>query len=31
MHRRRVGRLLQLGFDAGTAEAISELHTPNFM
>jgi TusA-related sulfurtransferase len=31
MHRRRVGRLKQLGFDADTAVAISELHTPNFM
>ncbi len=31
MHRRRVGRLLQLGFDDDTAEQISELHTANFM
>ena len=31
MHRRRVGRLTQLGFDGPTAEAISEMHTPNFM
>jgi hypothetical protein len=31
MHRRRVRRLTQLGFPAGTAEAISELHTSNFM
>jgi hypothetical protein len=31
MHRRRVGRLKQLGFDTDTAVAISELHTPNFM
>jgi hypothetical protein len=28
MHRRRVGRLEQLGFDTSTA--ISEMHTPNF-
>jgi hypothetical protein len=28
---RRVGRLLQLGFDDDTAEQISELHTANFM
>jgi len=26
-----VRRLTQLGFPAGTAEAISELHTSNFM
>lgn len=31
MHRRRVRRLMQLGFPAGTADAISELHTSNFM
>ncbi len=31
MHRRRVGRLRQLGFDGDAAEQISELHTPNFM
>lgn len=31
MHRRRVGRLRQLGFPIGAAEEISELHTPNFM
>jgi TusA-related sulfurtransferase len=31
MHRRRVGRLRQLGFDQRTAEEISELHTANFM
>jgi hypothetical protein len=31
MHRRRVGRLEQLGFPRATAEEISEMHTPNFM
>jgi hypothetical protein len=31
MHTRRVGRLRQLGFDEGTANEISELHTANFM
>jgi TusA-related sulfurtransferase len=31
MRRRRVRRLRQLGFDDDTAEAISELHTANFM
>jgi len=31
MHRRRVTRLTQLGFPPGTAEEISEMHTPNFM
>jgi hypothetical protein len=31
MHLKRVGRLRQLGFDPGTAQEISELHTPNFM
>ncbi|HEY6565980.1 MAG TPA: ferritin-like domain-containing protein, partial [Actinomycetota bacterium] len=31
MHRRRMGRLRQLGFDATAAEEISELHTANFM
>jgi len=31
MHRRRVGRLRQLGFDEASANDISELHTANFM
>lgn len=31
MHRRRVGRLRQLGFDDDSAEQISEMHTANFM
>jgi hypothetical protein len=31
MHRHRMGRLRSLGFDQGTAETISELHTANFM
>jgi TusA-related sulfurtransferase len=31
MHRRRVGRLRQLGFPQATAEEISGFHTPNFM
>ena len=31
MHQHRVGRLRSLGFDPETAEAISELHTANFM
>ena len=31
MHKRRVGRLRQLGFDEATANEISELHTANFM
>jgi TusA-related sulfurtransferase len=31
MHKRRVGRLRQLGFDESTAHEISELHTANFM
>ena len=31
MHRRRVGRLRQLGFDEAAANEISELHTANFM
>ncbi len=31
MHRRRVGRLRQLGFDADAANDISEMHTANFM
>jgi hypothetical protein len=31
MHRRRMGRLMQLGFDRAAADEISELHTPNFM
>jgi len=31
MHRRRVGRLRQLGFDETAANDISELHTANFM
>jgi TusA-related sulfurtransferase len=31
MHRRRVGRLVQLGFTQAVAEEISQLHTPNFM
>ena len=31
MHKRRVGRLRQLGFDESTANEISELHTANFM
>ncbi|MFL5791424.1 MAG: ferritin-like domain-containing protein [Actinomycetota bacterium] len=31
MHRHRMGRLRSLGFDQQTAEAISELHTANFM
>jgi hypothetical protein len=31
MHAHRVRRMLQIGLDRPTAEAISELHTPNFM
>jgi hypothetical protein len=31
MHQRRVGRLRLLGFPKGDAEAISEMHTANFM
>lgn len=31
MHRHRMGRLRSLGFDQETSEAISELHTANFM
>jgi TusA-related sulfurtransferase len=31
MHKRRVGRLRQLGFDGSAANEISELHTANFM
>ena len=31
MHRRRVGRLRQLGFADEAADQISELHTTNFM
>ncbi len=31
MHRLRMGRLRSLGFDQEAAEAISELHTANFM
>jgi TusA-related sulfurtransferase len=31
MHRRRLGRLQQLGFGSEVAEEISALHTPNFM
>jgi TusA-related sulfurtransferase len=31
MHRRRVGRLRQLGFAEDVANEISELHTANFM
>ena len=31
MHRHRMGRLRSLGFGDETAEAISELHTANFM
>jgi hypothetical protein len=31
MHRRRVGRLTQLGFPEATAVELSEMHTPNFM
>jgi TusA-related sulfurtransferase len=31
MHKRRVGRLRQLGFDESAANEISELHTANFM
>jgi len=31
MHRRRVGRLRQLGFAENVANEISELHTANFM
>jgi hypothetical protein len=31
MHRRRVGRLRQLGFDDAAANDISEMHTANFM
>ncbi|MGH2640537.1 MAG: ferritin-like domain-containing protein [Actinomycetota bacterium] len=31
MHRRRVTRLIQLGFPRPLAEEMSELHTPNFM
>jgi hypothetical protein len=29
MHRRRVGRSRQLGFDEAAANEISELHTAN--
>jgi hypothetical protein len=31
MHRRRVGRLRQLGFAENVANEISEMHTANFM
>ena len=31
MHDHRVRRMLQIGLDKDTAEAISGLHTPNFM
>jgi TusA-related sulfurtransferase len=31
MHEYRIRRMLQIGLDLATAEAISELHTPNFM
>jgi len=31
MHRRRVGRLRQLGFAENIANEISEMHTANFM
>ena len=31
MHDHRVRRMLQIGLDRDTAEAISALHTPNFM
>ncbi|MGH2634636.1 MAG: ferritin-like domain-containing protein, partial [Actinomycetota bacterium] len=31
MHRRRIGRLVQLGFAEPAAEEISQMHTPNFM
>jgi hypothetical protein len=31
MHRRRVGRLTQLGFPEAIAVELSEMHTPNFM
>ena len=31
MHAHRVRRMLQIGLDRPTAEAVSELHTPNFM
>jgi len=31
MHAHRVRRMLQIGLDRPTADAISELHTPNFM
>jgi TusA-related sulfurtransferase len=31
MHQSRIKRLLHAGFDAGQAEAISTLHTANFM
>jgi TusA-related sulfurtransferase len=31
MHHHRIRRMLQIGLDRDTAEAISQLHTPNFM
>jgi hypothetical protein len=31
MHRRRVGRLRQLGFAENVANEISEMHTANFV